>query len=158
MGTRIFVERCFTVMFPSTLNVSFYVYLANSVASAASSDGNVHRESTLHSKLFTFYIVFSSLHCLHFTLRTLRSTHRTPQSPLHTLDITFPTPHPTLHPIPRSTVYSGTVTGEGRTKLLGQIVHRRGLRDCIRVRWFLLFTSSYPVVNIEKGRVASRFE
>ena len=85
----------------------------------ATASGEYFTLQTLH---FLYCILQPPLSTLHFTLRTLRSTLRTPQSPLHTLEITFPTPHPTLHHIPRSTVYSGTVTGEGRTKLLGQVV------------------------------------
>ena len=108
LGTRIFVEHCFTVMFPSTLNVSFYVYLANPVASAASSDGNCIGRVlyTPNSSLFILYspasTVYTTLYAPHFTVDTSHSTiptsyprnyipHSTPYTP----------PHSALHSLQR---------------------------------------------------------
>ena len=93
----------------------------------------------LHLTLCTLHLALRTLHSTHFTLCTLHSAYftlhstlHTPQSPLHTLRHIPPstrhclyTPHSALHPIPHSTVFTGTVTGEECTKLLKELVAQK---------------------------------
>ena len=91
---------------------------------------------TLHSTRYTLHFRLWTLHCIlhipHFTLHT-------PQSQGHTLHI------PT-HYIPHSTLHSLHWQGNRAHVQDGwnNLIHKHVLRDCIRVRWFLLFSDSTP--------------
>ena len=82
---------------------------------------------TLHSTLGTPHSTLHTLHIFHFTLDTSHSTiptsYPTPHSALKSpLSLH---PHSALHPIPHSTVFTGTVTGEECTKRLKELVAQK---------------------------------
>ena len=106
--------------------------------------------STLYTLHFTLGALHSTLYTLctwHSTLYTLHSTLHTPQSPLHTLHTTFAAQHltvftlHTLHSTPFHTPQSTLVQSQGKHVQNGwnNLFQNSVLRECIRVRWLLLF-------------------
>ena len=79
-----------------------------------------------------------------------------PHSTLHCLHCLH-TPHFALHPVPHSAVYSATGTGEKIQGCWNSLFHKSVLRDCIRVRWFLLFFPIIPIVQRAIWRVYTIF-
>ena len=94
----------------------------------------------LHILHVTLYTPHFTLHNPHFTLYTLHSPLNNPLSSRSTLGT--PTPS-TFHCLQ----CTGKVTGENFvkcTRLFKNLFHKSLLRDCIQVRWFLLFFSPSP--------------
>ena len=118
---------------------------------------------TLHSTLYTF-----TLHTLRFTLHTLHSTLCTGHFALHnphfipyTLHSPLNTPLSscsTLCTPPHSTLHSLHWHGNrGNVQRFWRILfHKSVLRDCIWVRWLLLFTVLYWLIPPFSGQCLSQ--